>query len=329
MAAVDMDLPALRAYTGRGPRPEDFERFWDTAREELEAVDAEAALEKSDFQVPGVACCDLWFTGVRGARIHAKYLRPAEPEAPCPLVLLFHGYGDGSGPWYDKLAFVSSGFCVAALDCRGQGGLPADRGGTFTSTFSGQLLRGVDAETPHELLFRHIFLDAVQLARIAMGFPEVDVNRVAAYGGAQGGGLSLACAALEPRIRRAVAIQPFLCDYRRVWELDFADSAYAEIQQYFRKYDPFHEREAAFFERLAYIDVQHLAPWVRADTLMITGLLDTTCPPSSQFAVFNKLGGSKQMLVCPDHEHFAYRYIPEFLPGIYDKAYQFILELGR
>jgi cephalosporin-C deacetylase len=54
---------------------------------------------------------------------------------------------------------------------------------------------------------------------------------------------------------------------------------------------------------LGYIDVQHLAARVRADVLMLTGLMDTVCPPSTQFAAFNRIGSPKQMLIYPDFEH--------------------------
>ena len=62
---------------------------------------------------------------------------------------------------------------------------------------------------------RHIFLDTVQLARIIMEMPQVDAQRVSVMGDSQGGGLSLACAGLEPRIAKAAVDYPFLCDYKR------------------------------------------------------------------------------------------------------------------
>jgi len=72
-----------------------------------------------------------------------------------------------------------------------------------------------------------------------MGFNEIDETRVAATGGSQGGGLTLACASLEPRINRAAPAFPFLCDYKRVWEMDLAQGAYEELPNYFRQFDPF------------------------------------------------------------------------------------------
>ena len=104
--------------------------------------------------------------------------------------------------------------------------------------------------------------------------PGVDENRVGVYGGSQGGGLSLACAALEPRIKRAAPLYPFLCDYVRVWEMDLDEMAYEELRYYFRSFDPLHEREKAVFTQLGYIDVQHLAPRIRGEVLMATALRD-------------------------------------------------------
>ncbi|THF76755.1 acetylxylan esterase [Cohnella fermenti] len=53
----------------------------------------------SSFRTPQADCFDLYFTGVREARIHAKYIRPANAAAPHPAVIVFHGYSGNSGDW--------------------------------------------------------------------------------------------------------------------------------------------------------------------------------------------------------------------------------------
>ena len=93
------------------------------------------------------------------------------------------------------------------MDCRGQGGSSEDTGGVKGNTYQGHIIRGLD-DRPEQLLFRQIFLDTVQMARVIISLPEVDENRVATNGASQGGALSLACAALEPRIRKTVAVYP-------------------------------------------------------------------------------------------------------------------------
>jgi cephalosporin-C deacetylase len=271
------------------------------------------------LETPFAECFHLYFTGVGGARVHAKYLRPKGTREPHPAVLMFHGYSGSSGDWCDKLNYVALGFSVAALDCRGQGGLSHDVGGARGNTLRGHIIRGLD-DAPERLLFRQIYLDCAQLAGIVMSFPEVDADRVGATGGSQGGGLTLACAALEPRIRRAAPVFPFLCDYQRVWEMDLAAGAYEELRTFFRLFDPLHEREEEIFRRLGYIDNQHLAHRIRAEVLMATGLMDTICPPSTQFAAYNKIPSRKHMHVYPDFGH-------ESLPGAADRIFAFMANL--
>jgi len=125
---------------------------------------------------------------------------------------------------------------------------------------------------------------------------------------------------LEPNIKRIAPVYPFLCDYRRVWEMDLAKDAYNELRTYFRLFDPRHEREDAVFERLGYIDCQHLAPRIQAETLFFVGLMDTICPPSTQFAAYNRILAKKRTVIYPDFGH-------EGLPGQGDMIYNFLGEL--
>lgn len=315
----DMPLEELWKYQGCNPRPADFDDYWDQGLGEMRAVDPQVELIPADFQTEFAQCDHLYFTGVRGARIHAKFLRPRNAVLPHPAVLLFHGYSMNSGDWSSKLPYAALGFSVAALDCRGQGGLSEDKGGTKGWTLKGHIVRGLD-DSPENMLFRHIFLDAAQLAGIVMSMPDVDEDRVGAMGGSQGGGLSLACAALEPRIKRLAPTFPFLCDYQRVWEIDLDEHAYEELRDWFRRFDPRHLRAEAVFNKLGYIDVQHLCPRIRGEVMMAVGLMDQVCPPSTQFAAYNKIRAKKSLLTYPDYAH-------EELPDHADEIFQFMSKL--
>ena len=77
MPIVDMPLAELKKYKGINPRPKDFDRFWEDALAEMRSVDPKVTLEPAEFQAPFAECFDLTFTGVRGARMYAKYLRRA------------------------------------------------------------------------------------------------------------------------------------------------------------------------------------------------------------------------------------------------------------
>ena len=317
----DFALEQLKTYQGINPRPKDFDAFWEKALEEMHSLDPQVEFVPAEFQVPGVECYHLYFTGVGGARVHAKFLKPARINHKSPAVLMFHGYTSHSGDWSGKLGYVAQGFIVAALDSRGQAGLSEDAGGVIGNTLHGHIIRGLEdalAGRPEKLTFRQNFLDTAELARIIFDLPEVDTSRVCATGGSQGGGLTVACAALEPRLYKAAPVHPFLSDYKRVWDMDEARDAYAELKDFFRHSDPRHIREDEIFEKLGYIDIQNLAPRIKAEVLWGIGLMDTTCPPSSQFAAYNKIKSVKKMAVFPDFAH-------EELPGLNDQILQFFL----
>lgn len=321
MPLVDLPLAELYAYPGRNPCPHDFDAFWNAGLRELDATDPQVELRPVAFAGgrSAVECFDLFFTGVGGARVHAKYVRPKNPPESHPAVLQFHGYTGNAGDWSDKLNLPGAlGFSLAAMDCRGQGGRSEDLGGVKGTTHHGHIIRGLDDPDPRKLLFRQIFLDTAQLARVVAAFPETDAARMGAQGGSQGGGLTLACAALAPElIKRAAPTYPFLCDYQRVWEMDLAGSAYAELRTFFRHFDPRHEREREIFTKLGYIDVQHLAKRITAEVLMGCGLMDRVCPPSTQFAAYNKISSRKRVVIYPDFEH-------EGLPGFSDQGFEFM-----
>jgi cephalosporin-C deacetylase len=312
-----MPFDELLTYQGSNPRPADFDEYWTRGLAALADQPADVEIVPAEFQTPYARCSHLWFTGTGGARVHAKLLQPVEPTGPA--VLEFHGYTGNSGDWVSKLPYVAQGFTVAALDMRGQGGLSVDEIPVAGWSMATYLLRGVD-DTPGNLLYRHLFLDTARIAQIVMGLDGVDPARVGATGYSQGGGLTLACAALEPRIRIAAPVYPFLSDYRRAWEMDLDTKPYDEITQYFRKRDPMHQREDEVFTRLGYVDVQHLAPQIKARTLLTTSLADEVCPPSTQFAAYNKLTCEKSYRLYPDYAH-------ENLPGTNDAIYSLLSTL--
>lgn len=319
MPQVDMPLSELEVYSGTNPRPDDFEAYWERALAEMRATEANIELKPAEFECGFADCYDLYFTGTGGSRVYAKVMKPKDIKSPRPALLLFHGYTMSSGNWTDHLHYVAEGFVVVAMDCRGQGGLSHDSSAAIGQTLFGHILKGMD-DAPEKLHFRNVFLDTAQLAGIVMAMDEVDENRVATSGGSQGGALSLICAALEPRICKAAPVFPFLSDYKRVWEMDAGGKAYQGLVDYFRRFDPRHEREDFIFERLGYIDTQHFAKRIRAEVMMAVGLMDTVCPPSTQFAAYNKIESKKSYVLYPDFGH-------EGLPGHDEIIFQFVREL--
>jgi len=299
MPLLDFPLEQLKKYKGSTPKPDNFDEYWTKALKEIENIDYNVELKKIDYPVKNVEFFDVYYTGTRGARIHAIHARPKDIQSPTPCILEFHGYSMNAGALAWKLQWVAMGYSVFSMDCRGQGGKSEDLGGFKGTTFFGHIVRGLPS---NDLLFKHIFLDGVILSRIASQMGYVDENNLYTTGGSQGGGLSLAVAGLYPKIKKVAAAYPFLSDYKRVWELNYS-GAYSEIHEWFRRFDPTHSKEKEIFTTLGYIDIQNLAPKIEGKVLICIGLEDETCPPSTVFAAYNKIKSKKQIIVYPDYKH--------------------------
>ncbi|MDN4526676.1 acetylxylan esterase [Fictibacillus fluitans] len=315
----DMSLDELKTYNGRLPKPDHFDEFWSRGLAELEEQSLAYELIPAEFQTRSAECFHLFFTGTGGAKIHCQLVRPKNQSEKGPGLVLFHGYHGNSGDWVEKIGYAAEGFTVLAMDCRGQSGQSEDNLQAKGSTLKGHIIRGIK-EGPEELYYRNVFLDTVQAARILFSMENVDADRVGVQGASQGGALSIACAALEPRIKKAAVAYPFLSDYKRAWELDISQSAYEEIHYYFRFIDPVHEKENELFESLGFIDIQHLADRVQADVLWAVGMEDQICPPSTQFAAYNKLTSQKEMLIFYEYGH-------EHLRTFGDRSFSFLASL--
>jgi len=320
MPQLDLPLEKLREYKGSSPLPGDFDAYWDKALGELAETGLDYTLEPADFTAPGVVCAYLYFTGVGGARVCCKFLRPERIEGRIPAVAMFHGYSGDSGGWYSKLPYAHAGYAVLALDVRGQMGRSDDNLFVSGNTYRGHIIRGLSGGDPEKLFFRNVYLDTAKTARILMSMEFVDETRVGATGGSQGGGLTIACAALEQNVKMNAALYPFLSDYRRTWDMDLFKGAYEELSYYIRSLDPRHENIGRMFEMLGYIDVSNLAPRVRGRTYMFITLQDDICPPSTQFAVYNRITAPKTCEIYPNHGH-------EGLPDADELIYRYFKDL--
>lgn len=315
----DMPLSDLQQYKGINPKPDDFDAYWAAGLKELQAQSLDYELIPASFQSKAAECFHLYFTGVGGARIHGQLVRPKGQTIPGPGLLWFHGYHVNSGDWMDKIGYAAEGYTILAMDCRGQGGLSEDNLQVKGTTLKGHIIRGIE-EAPEKLYYRNVYLDTVQAARILCSMENVDENRVGAYGASQGGALAIACASLEPRIKKTAAVYPFLSDFKRAWELDITNSAYEEIHYYFKFIDPNHEHEEEVFQKLGYIDIQHLADRIKANVLWAVGMEDAICPPSTQFAAYNKIQSDKNMLIYYEYGH-------EYIRTLGDKVHDFFADL--
>ena len=295
-----MSVTEMLDYRGRQEAPDDIGAFWHQQKERVSVL-PEYDLTKQAFNLDSVDCYDLTFKGTNGSKIYSKCLFPKNVEK-APVLFYFHGYQGQSPDWTENLKFVCAGYAVVCMDVRGQAGKSQDLGQFNGMTVKGQVIRGA-VDGPEQLFYKDVYLDVYQLVEIVVSLDFVDEENLVSYGASQGGALALVCAALNQRIAKTVAIYPFLSDFKRILELGNHCEAYDELFRYFKFSDPLHKTEDTFLKHLAYIDVKNLAHMIECPVMMITGLEDDVCPPSAQFAIYNRIESEKSVNILPEYSH--------------------------
>ncbi len=312
-------LARLESCAGRNPIPADFDAFWGERVAEADAVPLDYELSASD-QLDDFDTCtyhDLRFIGMGGARLYAKYCVPAAVSGPVPLVLQFHGYPGCTRSWAEQSSWPGLGYAVLSMDNPGQGGRSEDIGGFNGTTVAGHLVAGIDGG-PRNLYYVRLYQNQRILCRIAAELEGIDPTRVFVNGGSQGGGMGIACCALnQGLVRGASILYPFLSDFKAVWELGADEIAYEGVRYYSRWFDPDGSRADEWFGTLGYVDSLSFAHLVRCPVLFGTGLADVVCPPETQFAVYNALPCPKRHLLYPDFGHEEIQAFDDSIPAFY------------
>lgn len=146
--------------------------------------------------------------------------------------------------------------------------------------------------------YRGGYMDCLRGLDFLAARPEVDATRLGMWSRSQGGGFTLATAALDSRLRVAVAEEPFLCNYPQAIELTSAP--YRELHDYVTAHPQ--ERQAVL-DTLAYFDPLHLAPRIQCPTLVNIGMRDEVCPAHTILPVFERITAPKALHVYPDLVH--------------------------
>jgi cephalosporin-C deacetylase len=296
MAQIDMPRAELERYRPPLDRPADFDQFWQAVTDEVAALPRDLRLEPVDYPARHAQVFRATFRGVGDAPIVGWYLRPPG-DGPFPAIAGYHGYSGNRGEPWNYLHWVAEGYAVLTVDVRGQGGESEDNQTYRPGAVGGWMTRGID--DPQTYFYRDVYGDVVQTVEVLAAQPEVDATRIGTMGGSQGGGLSLAAAALNQRVVATVPDVPFLCHFRRAHEV--SDTApYREFDDYLLRHP---HREEQMWRTLRYFDILNFAERVRCPALVSVGLKDLVCPPSTIYAVYNHLGGTKELAVYPAHGH--------------------------
>ena len=261
------------------PQP-DFWDFWTQTLAEMDAI----PLEPTFTEIPAYSndvrtCYEVRYPSWGGA-ISGGILSVPVAEGKYPVYLQYMGYG--AEPFYfdpsaspDRIDYLVS--------IRDQG--------IFRDTLFRWIDRGLAAK--ETFYYRGAFADAKRAVDFVTTLDKADTDHIVSMGESQGGALTYVAAAFDSRIKAIAPAVPFLGDYP-----DYAKIVWWPVHEVFDQADADGLDRGALMTMLTYFDVKNFAPRIHCPVYMAFGLQDPTCPPHTNFAIYNNLGSRDKRYFC-------------------------------
>jgi cephalosporin-C deacetylase-like acetyl esterase len=276
-------------------KPEGFDAFWQKNLDELHAINPNYKLEKVES-----LCSEtrdgytVEMKSLGNLTIRGYYFVP-KTGSKHPAILHLPGYSYG----FEHLDGFKNrkGDCAELAICVRGHGISKDVFNPWDSI----TLWAVGICNRDSYIYRSIFMDGVRALEFLASQPNIDTKRIGVAGGSQGGGLTLAVAAMCPSLVAGCAFfDPWLCDFdnqRRIRTL--VDE---ELEQ-FMGYPSVRCSTNHMLSVLDYFDTKHFASAIKCPAYFLTALFDDDCPPRCGFSAFNSLKTKKEYIVFPNDSH--------------------------
>ena len=275
---------------------QDFDKFWSQTRERLEKIEPHyLATKQIESKDKKLTLFEVEFHSFGNVRVSGWLEIPKTP-GPHPCVLRLPGYGQKMKPLnkFDDLA-------VFSFNIRGHGNSQKDISGKPNNFW----IRGL--EDKDNYFYRGAYMDCVRAMQFLKNHPKIDPQKIAVWGGSQGGGLALATAAFDSAVAYCVADIPFLVD----WDNYFQLTRWPEMDQWIESKDD--QDWSSVLTTMSYFDVMFLAPKIECPVLSGIGLQDNVCPPTTIFCMLNRIKSPKKHVIYPERKHATGRQHPNLV----------------
>ena len=297
MDLVDEQLRGLEKTNPPLTKRPDHGAFWEATMKLVASVPLLVRREPVEYPLTGLSVSEVTYDGLDGTPVKGWFILPNPvPTGRLPAVVRYHGHGWHRGFPSHHAAWAAMGFAVLAVDTRLQGNDTGTKSGAaFGNCDAGVTLGLLDRDTYY---LRHTFTDACRAVGVAREMPEIDPGKVVVEGGSQGGGLSIAVAALVPDVSLCLADVP---SYGWMEKRVFGRTGtYSAVAGVLRRHPDWMEKACA---TLSYFDTMNLADRIRCPVLVSMGLKDPVVPPETVYAMYNRIRSEKRMEAYPFGEH--------------------------
>ena len=268
------------------PEPVDFDAFWASCKAELEKTPL-SVLEKDPVPISAsldkrFACYDMKLACAGPKPVSGYLCVPKDKTKKYPVVLCVDGAGVRS-------SYKSAYPDAVTFSINAHGILNGQPAGYYTdlqkTVLNGYPRSGADSR--ETIYFKYMFLRVLRALEFLRSLPEWNGRDVIVRGGSQGGAQTLFAAAMDKSVTLAIASVPAMCDFSACLAVPRRYSGWP------RPYGP-GEKEAAKRTAWDYYDCVNFARRITCPVYVSTGLIDTTCSPSSVSCMFNRLASKEK-----------------------------------
>ena len=298
--------------------PADFDAFWEEQKRAVRAgaiAPREVPLEVEEPYRGRFELFDVTVATPGTKPVRAYLTRPAgEPGRKFPAMVTWHAAGVRSAmPQY---RFAGMGLLVLDVNAHGigNGGSHEEYVRLYRTTMKDYRFEGADDR--EKIYFNGMYRRLIRALDYLKARPDWDGRTLIVYGGSQGGAQALAAAGLDPAVTAVIAHEPAMCDHGAPLAGRTAGWPRFIRMKGGKPADPVVARAVAYYDSAFFA-----ARIRRAECLVLTGFIDTTCVPSSVYAAFNSIpSASKRIVNFPQAIHGSYpefdRVTDEFLAGL-------------
>ena len=278
--------------------PDDFRSYWDDVLKKASEVPMDIRMTFSPEKSNDKA--DVYYVRVqsyrRGNYVYGVLTIP-KGEGPFPAVLRLPGASvrGFSGP--NPLAY--EGMIVFEI---GIHGIPVDQSPEIYSALQSGSLAGYAAmglDNRDTFYYKKVYVGCVRAVDFLFTLDKFDKERLAVYGGSQGGMLSIVTSSLDDRVKYMVCHYPAFCDVTGYyngraggWPHLFINKNETNIQ--------------ARINTSKYYDTVNFARFINIPGYYSWGFNDLTCCPTSTFSAYNVINAPKRLELALDAGHWLY-----------------------
>jgi cephalosporin-C deacetylase-like acetyl esterase len=273
--------------------PDDFDAFWQAGRDELAKIPLDVQLTPlPQLSNDKHEVFQISFANLDNTRLYGFLCIPKNRKPPFPACMELPAAGVTKSTAPSSFQWVDSGALYLDMYIHDFDPLhpPKDVDQTRKS------YQTIGAPHREKYYFRRAILGLDRAIDYLASRPDYDGKHLLVVGVSQGGGLSLILGGLNHKVTAITSGKPAICDHQAArlgrkpgWP-GLLHSAPADQR----------EQWAAMSE---YFDAVNFARRIKAPTMLCTGFIDSTCPPSSAYAAYNVIEAPKYVYNLPWEEH--------------------------